>query len=61
LLYYNSLFMLAPTFLVAYNMGELDKAWAFEGWSEPFFVLQFLLSCLFGFILVRGTYCTQPL
>ena len=52
-MFYNSLFMVVPSFLVAYNTGDVDKALLFDGWGNPYFVLQFSLSCIFGFILVR--------
>jgi hypothetical protein len=44
--------MLVPTFTVAYNTGDIDKAMMFKDWSDPWFVTQFALSCIFGFILV---------
>ena len=52
-MFYNSLFMVVPSFLVAYNTGDVDRAILFDGWADPYFVLQFTLSCIFGFILVR--------
>jgi len=49
--------MFIPTFLVAYNSGDIDKALMYDGWGNPWFVAQFLLSCVFGFILVSGNGC----
>ena len=57
LMFYNSLFMIVPAFLIAYNSGDIDKAMAFEGWSQPLFCLMFFLSSIFGFILTFATFC----
>ncbi|XP_072760475.1 solute carrier family 35 member D2-like protein [Anoplolepis gracilipes] len=52
LMYYNSLFMLGPTILLAWWMGDIALALEFPDWSNLFFILQFILSCIMGFILL---------
>jgi len=61
LMYYNALLMLPPTVLVSYQTGDLERAYNYEGWSTgAIFPLLFLLSCVFGFILMYSTLlCTQ--
>lgn len=51
LMYYNSLFMLFPAIFFAYYTGDLDAAVAYDSWTNPLFLIQFLLSCVMGFIL----------
>ncbi|KYN19448.1 UDP-sugar transporter UST74c [Trachymyrmex cornetzi] len=55
LMYYNSLFMLGPTVLMAWWMGDIDLALEFPNWTNPLFILQFVLSCIMGFILSYST------
>ncbi len=38
---------------LAYLTGELQQGWDFQGWSDPWFCLQFALSSIFGFVLVH--------
>lgn len=51
LMYYNSLFMLGPTVLLAWWMGDITQTLDFPDWTNLMFVLQFTLSCIMGFIL----------
>ncbi|XP_034230969.1 UDP-sugar transporter UST74c isoform X2 [Thrips palmi] len=51
LTYYNSLFMVIPSFLFAFSLGEIDKALEFPDWGNFMFLSQFILSCIMGFIL----------
>jgi len=55
LMYYNSLFMLLPASIFAFQTGDLSRVYEFEGWSDNWFTFQFLLSCFFGFILIFST------
>lgn len=60
LMFYNSLFMIVPAAIVAWGMGDLDKSAAYEHWDDPLFFMQFLMSCVMGFVLSYSVMlCTQ--
>ena len=51
LMYYNSLFMVIPAITIACWMGDARSVLEFPHWNNVFFVLQFGLSCVMGFVL----------
>lgn len=60
LIFYNSLFMVLPAVVMAWILGDLEAAISYKYWTEPVFIVQFLLSCVMGFILSYSTIlCTQ--
>lgn len=51
--------MFVPAVILAFYTGDIQKVSEFENVSVPF-VIEFLLSCIFGFILMYSTVlCTQ--
>ncbi|KAL5487374.1 hypothetical protein EMCRGX_G019967 [Ephydatia muelleri] len=60
LMLYNSFIVSLPALCLAYYTGELQRAYEFTGWQNPWFILSFTLSCVMGFILNYSTMlCTQ--
>lgn len=51
LMYYNSLFMVVPAIAIACWMGDARSTLEFPHWDNVYFVLQFALSCVMGFVL----------
>lgn len=51
LMYYNSLFMIVPASAIAAWSGDVQKVTEYQYWTNPMFLLQFLLSCIMGFVL----------
>lgn len=60
LMFYNSLVMAIPVIAINWALGDLEAAFNFDQWDNPLFVMQFLLSCIMGFVLNYSTVlCTQ--
>lgn len=60
LMFYNSLLMMLPCLVGTWAAGDLDLALNYTGWSDPFFLLQFIISCIMGFVLTFSTIlCTH--
>ncbi|KAM3956889.1 UDP-sugar transporter UST74c fringe connection [Aphomia sociella] len=60
LMYYNALFMLVPAALVAWQTGDLEHSIEYTGWNNLLFVIQFIMSCVMGFVLSYSVMlCTQ--
>ncbi|KAK6617435.1 hypothetical protein RUM43_014444 [Polyplax serrata] len=51
LMFYNNIFMIFPAFLLSWVTGDLALAVDFPGWTNPLFIVDFLLSSTMGFIL----------
>ncbi|KAF3422457.1 hypothetical protein E2986_12483 [Frieseomelitta varia] len=51
LMYYNSLFMIVPAISIACWLEDTRSIVEFPHWNNPFFLVQFGLSCVMGFIL----------
>ncbi|XP_051852800.1 UDP-N-acetylglucosamine/UDP-glucose/GDP-mannose transporter isoform X1 [Antechinus flavipes] len=54
-LFYNACFMIIPTFIISIFTGDLQQATEFSQWRNILFIMQFLLSCLLGFLLMYST------
>uniref|UniRef100_A0A8C6HQV1 Solute carrier family 35, member D2 n=1 Tax=Mus spicilegus TaxID=10103 RepID=A0A8C6HQV1_MUSSI len=54
-LFYNACFMLIPTVIISVSTGDFQQATEFRHWKNVLFIIQFLLSCLLGFLLMYST------
>ncbi|KPJ10352.1 UDP-sugar transporter UST74c [Papilio machaon] len=60
LMYYNALFMIFPAGLLAWRTGDLERSAAYPHWGDALFLMQFLMSCVMGFVLSYSVMlCTQ--
>uniref|UniRef100_A0A8P0P161 Solute carrier family 35 member D2 n=1 Tax=Canis lupus familiaris TaxID=9615 RepID=A0A8P0P161_CANLF len=51
-LFYNACFMIIPTLIISVSTGDLRQATEFNEWKNVLFIIQFLLSCFLGFLLM---------
>lgn len=51
LMFYNALFMIIPSVFFAFYTGDLEAAYNYEYWSDTIFLIQFIVSCIMGFVL----------
>ncbi|XP_023098018.1 UDP-N-acetylglucosamine/UDP-glucose/GDP-mannose transporter isoform X1 [Prionailurus viverrinus] len=54
-LFYNACFMIIPTLIISVSTGDLQQATEFNEWKNVLFIIQFLLSCFLGFLLMYST------
>ncbi|KAM6467909.1 nucleotide sugar transporter SLC35D2 isoform 2-T3 [Liasis olivaceus] len=54
-IFYNACFMVIPTVLISFFTGDFQQATNFKQWTNVFFIFQFLLSCVLGFLLMYST------
>uniref|UniRef100_A0A4X1UCF5 UDP-N-acetylglucosamine/UDP-glucose/GDP-mannose transporter n=1 Tax=Sus scrofa TaxID=9823 RepID=A0A4X1UCF5_PIG len=54
-LFYNACFMIIPTLILSISTGDLQQATEFNQWKNVLFIIQFLLSCFLGFLLMYST------
>lgn len=60
LMFYNALFMFIPASLVAWALGDLERSVAYEHWNDTLFLIQFIMSCMMGFVLLYSVMlCTH--
>ncbi|XP_036187313.1 UDP-N-acetylglucosamine/UDP-glucose/GDP-mannose transporter isoform X2 [Myotis myotis] len=54
-LFYNACFMIVPALVLSASTGDLRQATEFNQWKNVLFIIQFLLSCFLGFLLMYST------
>jgi solute carrier family 35 protein len=60
IMFYNALVTIIPAICIAWLTGDLEKAYNYNGWTNPVFLVCYLLSCVMGFVLIYSTFlCTQ--
>ena len=59
-MYYNALFMILPSVFVAWMTGDISRALEYPHWNNGFFIIQFTLACVMGFVLILSmVICTS--
>lgn len=60
IMFYNSIIMVVPLVCGAWLLGDLHTAYNYPHWQNPVFLVQFVLSCVMGFVLSYSiVLCTQ--
>ncbi|XP_037349009.1 UDP-N-acetylglucosamine/UDP-glucose/GDP-mannose transporter isoform X1 [Talpa occidentalis] len=54
-LFYNACFMIIPMLIISVSTGDFQQATEFNQWKNVVFIIQFLLSCFLGFLLMYST------
>ncbi|XP_077200671.1 nucleotide sugar transporter SLC35D2 isoform X2 [Paroedura picta] len=54
-IFYNACFMVIPTVLISFFTGDFQQVTDFKQWTNILFIVQFLLSCILGFLLMYST------
>ncbi|KAG8455322.1 hypothetical protein GDO86_001500 [Hymenochirus boettgeri] len=51
-LFYNASFMIIPTLILTILTGDFELAIHYSEWTNIYFIVQFILACVMGFILL---------
>jgi len=60
ILFYNALFTIVPLVIITYITDDMESLYNFQHWTNPGFILSFLISCVMGYLLMFSTVlCTH--